>query len=330
MGMNWVARGSTLATRPRWSGRRQMDIIPRGRDIHGNAFNWNHRMREAFRTSKNRGVVPVGQTHKLTNKVKLAILDMGFSVTGNNDVPSGWLGISNVPFTEPIGTANLSSCTGGAACEWHGTNVLGAAMGVPDNSFGAAGPAGPVAEPIMIFTLYDFFTGIGAIVEARVAGARVVNMSYGVGVPTIVAWTVYPFEIATAAAARSMVLCAAAGNDNTNVDAEDCFIVCWEETWHTPCENDGVLCVGGIAKFDAARAPNYGGEHVDIFRPYSVIVGPDPNQPGRTHKRKAAPVFHRPMLRVSLCWSWSRIPPSPRLTCATFSYPPPTKARTTG
>lgn len=298
VGMNWVARGSTLATR----FTMEAAAGPNGYNSAGdgyspNAFNWNHLDTGSVQDI---GVTEawylLAKTHRLSNKVKLAILDMGFNVEGNNDVPSGWVGISNVPFVNPIGTTNLSSCTGGAACEWHGTNVLGAAMGVPDNSFGAAGPAGPVAEPILIFTSYDFFTGIGAIVEARVAGARVVNMSYGVGVPTIVAWTVYPFEIATAAAAHSMVLCAAAGNDNKNVDAEDCFIVCWEETWHTPCENDGVLCVGGIARNSTSRAgnSNYGGEHVDIFAPYSVIVGPDPESTGTDAQEKSGTSLSSP------------------------------------
>ncbi len=298
VGINWVARGSSLETR----STTEAAAGPNGYNSAGggyspNAFNWNHLDTGSVQDI---GVTEawylLARTHKLSNKVKVAILDMGFNVNGNNDVPPGGVGISNVPFTEPIGTTNLSSCTGGAACEWHGTNVLGAAMGVPDNNFGAAVQAGPVAEPIMVFTLYDFFTGIGAIVQARVAGARVVNMSYGVGVPTIVAWTVFPFEIATAAAAHSMVLCAAAGNDNKNVDAEDCFIVCWEETWHTPCENDGVLCVGGIARNSTSRAgnSNYGGEHVDIFAPYSVIVGPDPESTGTDAQEKSGTSLSSP------------------------------------
>lgn len=281
VGMNWVARSDSLSTR----STTEAVNGPGGYNSAGagysrNAFNWNHlNLGSAQDIGVTEAWYLLARADKLSNKVKVAVLDMGFAVDGNLDVPAGWTAISNVPFKDPIGTSNLLSCTGGNSCPWHGTNVVGAAMGVPDNSYGGAGPAGPVAAPVMVFTLYDFFTSIGALVEARVLGARVVNMSYGTPVPTILAFSVLPFEIATAAAAHSMVICASAGNDGKNVDAEDCFIVCWEETWWTPCENAGVLCVGGLAKNATNRAgnSNYGGENVDMFAPYSVIVGPDPS-----------------------------------------------------
>lgn len=289
VGMNWVSKGDSLATRYTTEGATGPDGFNSfGSGYSTNAFAWNYLNAGS---TQNIGVTEawylLARTGRLLNKVKLAVLDMGFAVAGNDDMPPGWLGISNVPFKDPIGTSNLLSCTGGASCPWHGTNVVGAAMGMPDNNFGAAGPAGPVADPIMVFTLYDFFTSISALVEARVAGARVVNMSYGTPVPAIVAFTVLPFEIATAAAAHSMVLCASAGNNGKNVDAKDCFIVCWEETWWTPCENAGVLCVGGLAKNAKTRASNsnYGSGNVDIFAPYSVLVGPDPSSgPGAQQK----------------------------------------------
>ena len=298
VGMNWVARGDSLESRYTTEAANGPDgFNSNGAGYTSNAFAWNHL---DVRGVQNIGVTEawylLAKAGKLSNKVKVAVLDMGFSVAGNQDVPAGWTAISNVPFKDPVGTANLLGCSGGSSCPWHGTNVVGAAMGVPDNNFGAAGPAGPVADPIMVFTLYDFFTSISALVEARVLGARVVNMSYGTGVPTILGFSVWPFEIATAAAAHSMVITASAGNSNKNVDAEDCFIVCWEETWWTPCENAGVMCVGGLRKNATSRdsGSNYGGEHVDIFAPYSVIVGPDPSSSGTDAQQKNGTSFSAP------------------------------------
>jgi hypothetical protein len=281
VGVNWVARSDSLSNR----FTQEAAAGPAGFDQFGpgyssNAFQWNHLNTGS---TQDIGVTEawylLARTGRLANKVKVAILDMGFSVTGNQDLPPGWVAVSNVPFVNPVGTANLLSCSGGSPCPWHGTQVLSAAMALPDNGFGGAGPGGPVAAPVKIFTLYDFFTSISALVEASLAGARIINMSYGAPVPAYLFFTVIPFEIATFAASQTKILCASAGNDGKDVDAEDCFFVCWEETWWTPCENAGVLCVGGLAKNSRNRASNsnYGGEQVDIFAPYSVIVGPDPS-----------------------------------------------------
>lgn len=278
VGMNWVGRGNSLATR----STTEAATGPSGYNSAGpgyspNAFDWNFLDAGSVQDI---GVTEawylLARTGKLSNKVKIAILDMGFSVSGNADVPSNWTAVSNVPFRSPLETSNLLKCSGGNACPWHGTDVLGAAMGVPDNNFGGAGPGGPVATPIMVYTLYDHFTSIGAIVLARSEGARIVNMSYVTPVHWALAVTVLPFEIATYAARNSMVLVACAGNDGKNVDARTW--IGWERTWWTPCENSGVLCVGGLARNSKNRHSNsnWGNSDVDIWAPYSVIVGPNP------------------------------------------------------
>src|SRR5690606_31958716 len=199
---------------------------------------------------------------KLGNKVKLAVLDMGFEP--DDDTPAGWIAISNVPLEQPTGTANLLWCGGGNDCPWHGQNVASAAMATADNGFGGAGSAGPVADPVLVFTLYDFFTSMTALGEARIAGARIANMSYSTPVPYYLGWSVLPFEAATAAFRETgMLLFAAAGNEGKDVDSEGCtFGVCWERTWVTPCENAGVICVGGMAGNATTKATNsnYGGE----------------------------------------------------------------------
>src|SRR5690606_32883931 len=224
---------------------------------------------------------------KLENRVKLAILDMGFEP--NADFAAGWLAISNVPFVDPVGTENLLFCEflDFGSCPWHGTNAASAAFALPDNDFGSAGPAGPVADPVLVFTLYDMFTSVTALATAKDAGAKIANMSYGAAIPDVLFFTVEPFDVATASFRDSgMLLFAAAGNDDDDVDAERCirFIGClgWEEAWHTPCENAGVICVGGTNGNSTSRASgsNYGAEHVDIFAPFTMWLGPDPEAPG--------------------------------------------------
>ncbi len=289
VGMNWVGRSESLESR----STQEADTGPTGFSsgapgYSNNAFFWNH--------LDSVGVQDIGVTDawhllakagRLSNKVGVAVLDMGFVAEGNLDLAPGWTAISNVPFTDAIGTENLLSCSGGNDCPYHGNQVVSAAMAVPDNMFGGAGPGGPVAVPIMVFTLYDFFTSIQALDDAAFLGARVANMSYSAPVPSYLSFSVIPFEVATFAYSQFMVLTAAAGNDGRDVDAEDCFLVCWEEAWHTPCENAGVMCIGGLGKNSKNRAggSNYGGEQVDIFAPYTVIVGPDPSTGFGAHEK---------------------------------------------
>jgi serine protease len=203
-----------------------------------NAYDWNYLNQETW--------VDIGVTEawrllalagKLGNKVDLAILDQGF--LPNTDFPPGGTAWSVGAF-DPIGTIGWDD-------PWHGTKVVGAAMAVTDNKFGAAGPGGPVARPILIYTSYDPWSSSIALMNAVAFGAKIVNMSYHWSIPAMLSFTVLPFEFTTAIVrGTGILLFASAGNDGDDVDAEDCFIVCWEEEWVTPCENSGVICVGGL------------------------------------------------------------------------------------
>lgn len=278
VGVNWVGLGDDIDSRftPEGPGG-PGGFNSAGATYSNNSFNWNHL--DAGST-QDIGVTEawwlLEQVGRLDSKVKVAILDGGFFNT--NDLPPSFIAISNIPFVTAMGTANPGGCGGGGTCTAHGTKVAGAAFGVPGNGFGAAGPAGPVADPILVLTHYDYFTSMFAVGEALFLGAQILNMSYSARVPAVFSWTVLPFESVTAGAAvAGRLLFASAGNSGDDVDEERCFIVCWERALHTPCENIGVNCVGGLQRNSKSKdgQSSFGAKSVDIFAPFTVLVGPE-------------------------------------------------------
>lgn len=225
--------------------------------------------------------------------VKLAFIDGGFS--DSNDHPDGWEHHTNSIHADGLSENDLE-CTGGLSCPWHGTNAVSAAMAVPDDMIGAAGPAGPIAKPVTIRMSGDVFNYLGAWGIAFTSGARILNMSFGARVPAAVSFVLVPLEVATEAARDGgMLLLASAGNDGQDVDAEDCAPPfdwpCWEEAWWAPCENAGVTCIGALAgnattlmstvdnNGQVVPVSNWGGENVELFGPGILWVGEDPNDP---------------------------------------------------
>lgn len=214
----------------------------------------------------------------MDQEVEIAILDNGFQP--NADFPQNVSYHSVTPWVwDVVGHPGYQS-------HWHGNKVLMTAMGVGDNGYGTAGSAAPVGAGVAIFTPGDFVTLGPGVGKAMIEGARIINMSMGAPVPSALAFTVLPFESITASASLAgFLLFASAGNDGENVDSQWCTPVfgwpCFEGTWHTPCENDGVECVGGLATGMEARHTNsnWGHEHVDIYGPFSVYGGPTPDDP---------------------------------------------------
>jgi serine protease len=219
---------------------------------------------------------------KTANRVKLAVLDGGFSSAGLADLSPASTGADDV--------RNRMRCTNGRECPWHGTEVASAAAGVIDNGLGGFGSGGQVADVLMFHNDGALFSALGAVYDAVDAGARIINISSGYELDASVSFFSVPYEDATQTAfERGALVVASAGNDGRDVDAVDCFVVCWEEEWVAPCENDPVICVGGLKSDEGKRdeLSNYGREacataqdcDVDIFGPMNVWVAPDPEHP---------------------------------------------------
>jgi len=276
VGINWVSETGAIPV--------SSNEAPNGVDggYSPDAYDWLH---FAAGTTQDIGV-PEAWTlmhrgGKLGNTVDIAVLDGGFYP--NADFPAGTTYLNIFPF-DP---RNVDGVDGSSP--FHGTDVLQTVAAVGNDNNGIVGVAAPIAHPIALYTSYDFFVSIGSVLMARGAGAEVINMSYSAEVPSIFGFTVWPFEATTAAVrASGALLFASAGNSNENVDGERCiFGICWEHTWHTPCENAGVICVGGLgwnsqmkATNASDRGSNFGREHVDIYAPYTVYRGQSPSFTG--------------------------------------------------
>jgi serine protease len=276
VGVNWINEYYDYDDR----STREADVGPDGfgndpaTPYSANAYQWSYLNSGSV---QNIGVTEawtlLDSVGRLDNKVKIGIVDQGFRPLTGNDLPQ-WAAYSPFWWVDPLEA-------GPSGSPWHGTHSASAAAAVPDNFRGAAGPAGPVAQLSLVYTYPDFFLSMQSISLALETGAKVINLSFGSRVPWPLAWTVLPFDGYTAflRAANDILLIAAAGNDGENVDATTGFLgLRWESYWNTPCENSGVLCVGGLSRNSRSRHPfsNYGPEDVDIFAPFHVLVGPDP------------------------------------------------------
>jgi serine protease len=309
VGVNWVAEFGDVSQRSSIEGEDTARLL----SLDRNAFTWSHLcdtqtiggpcpqdtgVAEAWKLLDGRGfflngVLSSGRyvTTGVPDlaRIGVAILDGGFA-------PARFLADLH-PDLEQFSTGrNPGFCTGFTPCPWHGTNVTSAAVSLPDNDFGAAGPGGFVARPVQIGIVGDLFGAAQALLDAGSNGIRIANMSWGIPIPAAFGHLANVADPLLAALRdRGVMLVAGAGNEGRPVDMVDCFVACWEAAYFWPCEAPKVFCVGALgaqSKTPFFTQPSFGssnfrgplsnrdpGETVDFWAPGSVVVGPDPDVP---------------------------------------------------
>ncbi|MEA2490314.1 MAG: serine protease [Acidobacteriota bacterium] len=235
-----------------------------------------------------------------TKPILIGIVDSGFNLF-RPDFTELDLDVSS---SFGVGPPGQPSCTP-TPCPWHGQNVAEAAAGIANDGRGSTGPGAPVSKIVAIDRGGSFDSTISALFLANARGARIINMSFsgktqldpGPFAGALVGWlddsnadTRWLHDEA------GRLLFAAAGNDAEDVDTGNVF---GESYWYHPCENEGVICVGGwhmnssppgAGTIPAQGLPgsNFstgGGEVVDIWGPWCAMVGDDFANPGKLQQR---------------------------------------------
>jgi hypothetical protein len=283
--LNWLASSHQAVT---FEGRvtQEHEIAPGSYD---NAFDESYMQTTGNqRTGVGDAWLALERAGRLNNKVTIGVIDGGFSI--NNDFPASVQSFAQGVLSDGLDVPNPTTCTGGTPCPWHGTGSVGAAMGRPNNSYGGAGPAGPVANAITVLT--QFTSGSTQWALGRLASrAFVINMSFGGSYSgTWAWWTIDDYaEFVRDVFRNGNFMVASAGNDDVNVDAGESPGD--DPTIHAPCEFVGVTCVGALknATSDRIDYSNYAGSNVqtgvysdgtvDIYAPTNITVGEYPNSP---------------------------------------------------
>jgi len=261
--------------------------------------------------------LPSGHLPFSWEPVRLGIIDGGFATNDDwrySDIDADHYCISfdYTPVLHTMSTCtdccdslNLMSCSGGAACPWHGTCVHGVAAALLDNRYGAAGASGLCGEPITEVMLarhtgtsYAAAVHIEALVRGPFGrGADVINMSFGgecnwwcrVFASTMESGKDALYDALRFAREEGVICVAAAGNLELDLGYEDF----WGHRTYLPCEGPGVICVGAV-DWNAAGYPHMDysnwGEGVDIWAPTNIAVwaprNTDTNYPPLGHIRR--------------------------------------------
>ncbi|MAF64782.1 MAG: hypothetical protein CMJ84_03870 [Planctomycetes bacterium] len=225
---------------------------------------------------------------RTSNRSRTLIWDGGFFP--NADFPPFTpVGPMRAVNTDPSGCGTGSPPAPGSTCESHGTHVVEAGWGLPDNGFGTAGPGGAVTDLTLLQSpVVDVAEIVRFILEslptALASRPQVLNISAGFDIPAgwcLLACPPLDWMTRTLTSSGTLVV-ASAGNASRNVDHEDeiciLFFPCipFESSASVPCELDDVLCVGATAYERSALASysNWGSNSdansVDIYAPGNV------------------------------------------------------------
>lgn len=272
---NWVPQPESIS-----SG--STEEAPTGPSAYDpDVFNWTY-MQEG-------GVQDMGVTSAwqilddadlFDNKVPIAIVDSGFM--RSDDMPTT-RDIVGGSWDQPV----AFTC-GGNPCPWHGTQAMLAAMAEPDNDYGTAGPAGPVAELVAVPWAGGFWDTTARMATAiDTHSPRIVSLSLSVTQPL----QFVPFgpgflpalDPRTAPfwdySLSGTLFVAAAGNSGNDVNADD------DTSYTIPCQISTVMCVGGLSNNSTDRHPSSNfssvdnGNGVEIYGPYTVWSVNDPSDP---------------------------------------------------
>lgn len=214
-----------------------------------------------------------------SGRAKVAIIDGGFWLDSSGASLSPDLPYTprQYDFTDGNYVAdgtNPASCTGGSGCPWHGTGAAHVAVARLNNSYGAAGTGGQVADTMLFKTSLDWFQVAGAIRTAVAWGADVISMSFGANCDNFVCDAFYETNLYPAlrnARDNGRVLVAAAGNEAQSANGK------------VPCKAaEDVICVGALDD-GSNRAISYSnsGSSVDIWAPTNIraVYSNDPSGP---------------------------------------------------
>ena len=218
----------------------------------------------------------------------IAIVDGGFALdetTGdspknNPDWPPGRPFQMNIidQTSKSAGGKNPNLCSGGASCDWHGTDVFSIAAARPRNQFGAAGTSAEIPRLLFVKTrLFSFDAGY-AVYAAAFEQSAVVNASFGISCLADVCGAVYDgidsFQLAIVDGVSwnpSVIIVVAAGNDANKVESKHDSV---------PCGLDFVLCVGAMSDSMTAESFSNFGSKVAIWAPDVYPTTPNPDTIG--------------------------------------------------
>jgi hypothetical protein len=236
--------------------------------------------------------------HGIQKAPLVAIVDDGFWLTADGKARTPdtdflapparlaqWDFINNDAFADG---PNAGSCGPGNPCFWHGTGSAGVAAGLLNNSGGAAGTGGLVANLLLLKSAGKRDQRNKAIRYAVALGADVVSMSWSYDCSNLDCRRYdrenTPFDDAVNSGSKT-VFVASAGNGQGK-PAQGVSVNDGGHFYH-PCIEDHVICVGALNDDQTTRIgySNFG-DRVDIFAPTDIPVM---TEPGSTDNNPAGP-----------------------------------------